>query len=236
MKKEQFNSWLQRKVETQAKITMAACASMAVLGLLAFLIQGGLLYLLFSAAYGSRFLGSVIVLGLFGGMGAFTVLTAPKQLRDAQHEISDGAKEVDIRIAPTLSNAWTFAMGSLESDQSIPQRIISLMMLVPRLLWTSYFVFGRITEVKNVHVDDCSKVLRMILKRDERIEASEVAEKYTDMDVPRILRELSLIDGVVFLTKESVGLSVAKRFKDAVENAFFSEGSTSPASPFNSTE
>ena len=48
MKKEQFNAWLKSRVQASIKITMGACAGMIAVGLLAFLLQGGLLYIIFS--------------------------------------------------------------------------------------------------------------------------------------------------------------------------------------------
>ncbi|MEQ9407349.1 MAG: hypothetical protein RIK87_06460 [Fuerstiella sp.] len=219
MKKEFFHDWLRRRVEGRWKITVSAAAAMAALGLLAFVVQAGILYLLLSVAYGSRSMAAIVVLLLFGGMGIVTCLTAPRQLRDSEHEIQVGFRTVTVRLAPTLASAWTYAMGSLESDQSIPMRIVSIMMLVPRLLWTSWHVFGRINRVRDIDVESTGKVLRMVLRKSERVEAEEIAEKYPDIDLPKTLRQLSFIDGVVFLTKDSVGISLANRFKDDLEKS-----------------
>ena len=228
MKKEVFNEWLRKRVEFQVKVTIGACAGMVALGLLALLIQGGLLYFLLSAAYGSRILAAAVVLLILCGMGAYVWVTGPTKLADADHEVQTGFKTITVRLAPTLSNAWTYAMGSMDSDQSIPERIVSLFMLIPRFFWTAWYVFGRITQVKEIDSESCGKVIRMVLKRSERVEAAEVAEKFKSMDMPTTLRQLSLIDGVVFLTKESVGISLANRFKDDLEQSL-SPNTNTPA-------
>ena len=217
MKTKHFNAWLRRRVRHQTKVTIGACAGMAVLGLLAFAIQGGLLYLIFSYAYSSRFLGVLTVVLLFGSMTGFVWLTAPSRLGDSVHEIMTGNGTVKVRLAPTLSNAWTFAMGSLETDQSIPERILSVMMLMPRMSWTSFYIFRRISRIKAVDIEGCSKILRIMLKRSERVEAAEIADQHTDMDAAAIFSQMSLIDGVVFLTKDEVGISLANRFRDDLE-------------------
>ena len=235
MKKEQFNTWLSGKVELQAKITIGACVAMACLGLLAFLVQGGLLYLALSAGYGSRVLAAAIVLAIFGGMGVYIFRTAPRTLCDGRHKVEIDGQNVTIRVAPTMSNAWTFAVGSLESDQSIPERIFGLMMIVPRMFWTAFYVFNRIDEVKRIDVEDCGKVLRLLLRKSERVEAEDIASKWQQMDLPKTLRQVSLVDGVVFLTKKGVGLSLAKRFTDMLEKDLYGNSmQASSASPFDS--
>jgi hypothetical protein len=234
MKKEQFNTWLSSKVEFQAKITIGACVAMACMGLLAFLLQGGLLYLALSAGYGSL-LATVIVLAIFGGMGLYTFRTAPRTLCDGRHKLQIDDNKVTILVAPTMSSVWTFAIGSLESDQSIPERIFGIMMIVPRMFWTASYVFNRIDEVRQIDVEDCGKVLRLLLKKSERVEAADIASKFSRMDLPKTLRQVSLVDGVVFLTKNGVGLSLAKRFTDMLEKDLYGNSmQVSSASPFDS--
>ncbi|MEO2030036.1 MAG: hypothetical protein ABGZ23_29580 [Fuerstiella sp.] len=234
MKKEQFNTWLSSKVELQAKITIGACVAMACIGLLAFLIQGGFLYLALSAGYGSL-LATVIVLAIFGGMGLYTFRTAPRTLCDGRHKLQIDDNNVTIRVAPTMSSTWTYAIGSLESDQSIPERIFGIMMIVPRMLWTASYVFNRIDEVKQIDVVECGKVLRLLLKKSERVDAADIASKFSRMDLPKTLRQVSLVDGVVFLTKDGVGLSLAKRFTEMLEKDLYGDSrQVSAASPFDS--
>jgi hypothetical protein len=234
MKKEQFNTWLSSKVEFQAKITIGACVAMACLGLLAFLLQGGLLYLALSAGYGSRLLAATIVLAVFGGMGLYIFRTAPRTLCDGRHKLQIDDNTVTIRVAPTMSSVWTYAIGSLESDQSIPERILGIMMVVPRMFWTASYVFNRIDEVRQINIANCGKVLRLLLKKSERVDATAIALKWHQLNLPRTLRQVSLIDGVVFLTKDGVGLSLAKRFTDTLEKDLHGDSrQVSSASPFD---
>ncbi|MCA9048922.1 MAG: hypothetical protein KDA89_09365 [Planctomycetaceae bacterium] len=216
MKKSQFDEWLRGRVEFQRKVTIGGCAAMAAVALIAFLLQGGLLYILLAWGYG-RAAAIVSLLLIFGGMGIYTFLTAPKQLCDSLHDVTVDDRTVQLRIAPTMAAAWTYGLGSLDSDQSIPERIFGLLMVVPRMLWTSMYVGHRVQDVQAINVADCGRVLRFVLKKAERVNAAEIAEKFPDIDLTGILRQVSLIDGVVFLTKESVGLSLANRFRDDLE-------------------
>jgi len=233
MKKEQFNNWLSRKVDAQAKLTIGACVSMVALGLLAFLLEGGILYLLLSWGYG-RVPAAVTVLTIFGGMGLYIFRTAPQTLCDGRHEVQIDDRTVTIKVAPTMSNAWTYAIGSLESDQSVPERIFGIMMIVPRMMWTSSYVFNRIDQVRQIDVAECGKVLRLLLKKSERVDAEDIASKWHRMNLSKTLRQVSLVDGVVFLTKNGLGLSLAKRFTETLEKDLYGDSrQVSPASPFD---
>ncbi|MCR9198105.1 MAG: hypothetical protein NXI04_05650 [Planctomycetaceae bacterium] len=216
MNKDDFNSWLAERTQTQSKLLMGAIVAMCGIGLLGFLIQGGLLYAIFSAAY-SRVAAIVVLLGLFGGMGYFTWLTGPKTLKDEVHEVELVDGTVRIPIAPSLSNAWTYAMGSRDSALSILERIFAFLMLVPRMFWTAWYLTKRVHDVRAINVRECGAILRFVLKKAERVDATEIAEKRPKTNLPETLRQLSLLDGVVFLVRGKLGLTLANRFKDDVE-------------------
>ena len=216
MKSAHFNAWLSDRVEFQTKIVMGAIGGMVAIGLAALAVQGGLLFIMLQWGYGTG-VAIVTVTGIFGSIGYFTYLTAPKIHKDQRHRVMIRGEKVRVSFAPTIAASWTFAFGSLDSDQSIPERIFAMFMIVPRMFWTAWHLSQRIQDVKEIDVEDCGRVLRMVLKKAERVEVTEIAEKFPKMDIPRTMRQVSLIDGVVFLTKESVGLSLARRFHDDLE-------------------
>lgn len=216
MNKDEFNNWLADRKNSQAKLVISAIIAMCAIGLVAFLVQGGLLYLALAAGY-NRVTGIVVLIGLFGGMGYFTWLTGPKTLKDEPHKVELPDHTVEVMIAPSMSNAWTYAMGSRESSLSIPERIFALFMLVPRLFWTAWYLSKRVSDVREIDVRECGAILRFVLKKAERVDATEIAEKRPQTDLPVTLRQLSLIDGVVFLIRGKLGLTLANRFKDDVE-------------------
>lgn len=227
MTKEEFNEWLTERVEAQTKLTIGAVVAMVGLGLLAFAFQGGLLTAIFSLSLGWT-LGFLIVLAIFAAMGYFVHMMAPKKHCDSRHKIDLKSKKTKIRVAPTIANTWSFALGSIDSDQSIFERIFGLMMIVPRMFWTARYLHKRVAEVRDIDVPACGRVLRLALQKAERISVNEVEEKYPKMEIVKTMRQVSLIDGVVFLTKDGIGLSLASRFKEDLEESL-SKGEETPA-------
>lgn len=218
MKKEAFYNWLSDRLRNQTRLTIAACSGMVVVGLLALLIQGGLLYLLLSVAY-SPAVGAAVVLLLLGLGTLFVWTTAPQHLNGREHDVQVGFNTVTITLMPTLANAWTYAMGSMETDQSIPERLVKLFLLIPRMFVTAWYVFQRIELAKEIDAENCGKVIRLVLRKSESVQVTEVAEKWPDMDIRATMKQLSLIDGVVFLTRGEPAISIANRFKDDLDKA-----------------
>ena len=60
---------------------------------------------------------ALVVLLLVGGTSALVWKTAPSQLTDSQHDVPSGFKKTKVYLAPTLAHCWTFAMGSMDSNQ-----------------------------------------------------------------------------------------------------------------------
>ncbi len=226
MTKEEFNEWLTERVETQTKLTIGAVVAMVGLGLLAFVIQGGLMAAILSLNVGWT-IAILIVFAIFGAMYYYVHMMAPKKHCDSRHKIDLKKKKTKIRLAPTIANSWSFALGSIDTDQSIFERIFGIMMIVPRMFWTARYLHKRAGEVRDIDVSACSKVLRMALQKAERVSVNEIEEKYESMEILKTMRQVSLIEGVVFLTKKGVGLSLASRMKEDLAE-FLNRGKEKP--------
>ena len=120
-------------------------------------------------------------------------------------------------------------MGSRDSELSIPERIFAFFMLVPRLFWTAWYLSGRVQSVRQIDVRECGAILRYVLKKAERVDATEIAKKRPQTNLPLTLKQLSLLDGVVFLVRGKLGLTLANRFKDDVEKSLISSGNATSA-------
>jgi hypothetical protein len=89
-----------------------------------------------------------------------------------------------------------------------------MLMIVPRMFWTSWYTFQRWQRLQQLDLPSCAIILRILLRKAERVEVETFADKRPDLDLPRILYEVSMLDGVVFLTKRGLGLSLAPRLTE----------------------
>lgn len=216
MKKEEFRQWVTDRVASQTRLVTAAVCIMAAIGIVAFLIEAIVVKWIIVTGFtkGSPLLAWFITLAILGTVFIATWLRMPKHLADASYPAEINGQEVPIAVAPSMGVVWTFALGSIDSDRTWIERLLGLLAMPQRLLCAAWYVYHRVQQLRALNIPGCAAVLRVLFRKAERVEVSDIAEKLTHTDLPPTLRDVSLIDGVVFLTRRTVGISLAPRLVD----------------------
>lgn len=215
MKKDEYRRWFSDQLVLQNRLLMGAIAAMAGLGLVATLLEmvlfASILHVGFRFPWPLAFLFTIAILGfvLF-----VTYLRLPKQLADREHEVELDDRITTIHTAPTMTAVWTYALGSLESDQSWVERLLGMLALPQRLFCAAYFAWQRTEQLKSIDVNNCAAVIRLLDRKSERIEVGQLVEELQLSSLEETLRNLSLIDGVMFLAQKTLGLSLTNRLVD----------------------
>jgi len=218
LKKEQMRRWLTERLQTQKQLVMAAMVGMAVIGTVATLIEFVLFYLIIRIGFiQSGVLAMLATLGILATIQYFTLLWMPKQLADIDHESVSEDEVTIVKSAATMSSAWTYAFGSLESDRTWIEILLGLLSLPQRMFAAAWFSWQRKREIEAVEIAPCALILRLLHKEAERVDLKKITEEVELTDLAQTLRQVSLIDGVVFLKRNSVGLSLANRLVDDIE-------------------
>lgn len=218
LKKEQMRRWLTERLQTQKQLVMAAVVGMAVIGTVATLIEFVLFYLIIRIGFlKSGAPAMLATLMILATIQYFTLLWMPKQLADIDHESVSEDEVTIVRSAATMSAAWTYAFGSLESDRTWIEILLGLLSLPQRMFAAAWFSWQRKGEIDAVEIAPCALILRLLHKEAERVDLKKITEEIELTDLTQTLRQVSLIDGVVFLTRNSVGLSLANRLVDDIE-------------------
>ncbi len=215
MKKDEYRRWFSDQILLQNRLLMGAIAAMAGLGLVATLLE----MLIFASILRVGFVGSWIVAflmttGILGAVLFLTFIRLTKQLGDREHELEQDEGITIIRTAPTMTAVWTYALGSLETDQSWVERLLGMLALPQRLFCAAYFAWQRTVQLKAVDMNSCAAVIRLLDRKAERVEVGQLIEELQISDPPATLRNLSLIDGVMFLAQKTLGLSLTNRLVD----------------------
>lgn len=218
MKKDEYRRWFADQLTQQNRLLTGAMAALVGLGLIAVLIEATLFatILHFGILSGPWPTAYFVSFCIQGAMLFVTFLRLSKQLPDTEHEVELEEGFTVIRTAPTMSTVWTYALGSLETDQTWIERLFSILALPQRLFCAAWFTWQRIIRLKTIDINDCSTVVRLLDRKRERIEVSELAEELQLPDIATTLSNVSLIDGVMFLKQKSMGLSLTNRLVDAM--------------------
>lgn len=218
LKKEQMRRWLDERLQTQKQLVTAALVGMVVIGTIATLMEFTLFYLILSIGFINSKPGAIIAtLMILATIQYFTILWMPGQLADVEHESISEDEVIVVKSAATMSSAWTYAFGSLESDRSWVEILLGLLSLPQRMFAAAWFAFQRKAEIEAVDIAPCALILRLLHQEAERVDLKKITEEVELPDLAKTLRQVSLIDGVVFLTRNSVGLSLANRLVDDIE-------------------
>jgi hypothetical protein len=215
LKKEEMRRWLGDRLLMQSRLTTGALAGMVIMGLIATMMEFTLFYFIIKVGFiSSGALAVLVTLGLLAMIQFATWLRLPKQLPDKIHEAELETGVIELKTAPDMTAVWTYAFGSLESERTWVEILLGLLSLPQRMCAAAWFTWQRLQELKAVEIAPCALVIRLLHKESERVELSKIIEEVPMDDVTAMLRQVSLIDGVVFLTRKSIGLSLANRLVD----------------------
>ena len=218
LKKEQMRRWLTERLQTQKQLVTAAMVGMSIIGTIATLMEFVLFYLILRIGFlKSGAPAMLATLMILATIQYFTLLWMPKQLADIDHESVSEDEVTVVKSAATMSAAWTYAFGSLESDRTWVEILLGLLSLPQRMFAAAWFAWQRKGEIEAVEIASCALILRLLHKEAERVDLNKITEEIELPDLAKTLRQVSLIDGVVFLTRNSVGLSLANRLVEDIE-------------------
>ena len=216
MTKRGFKNWVYKRIEAQKKLTIAAAVGMIAVGSVLFLVVGGILCFALHFSLGKLWAFGVVGL-LFGIMGSISWKQARAELSDVRYKVACKGREQKVSVAHATSWVWTWAFGNPDSDQSITQWIAGIAMFVPRLFCAAWYMFLRIKDVRNIDSQTTLDIMKILFRRDERVEVAEIAESLVDVDLEKAVRDVSLLDGIVFLTKSELAISLAPRLNEDLE-------------------
>lgn len=218
MKKEQARRWLREWLQEQRRVTNFSFLGLAGLAAAAWPMELGLVTLVLRVGFlGSWLMALLVAGGLLGLVQWLTLRRLPDNLGDRVVSVADtGAAEVQYRLAQGLPAVWTYAFGSMDTDLSWQEKLIAILCMPQRLVSAAVFAKRRQQELLGVDVDQCAAVLRHLYREAERVEISKLAEELQLRSPVTVIREVSLIDGVLLLTRRTAGLSLAGRLAESM--------------------
>ena len=217
MKKDDFRRWMEDYLVTQRRLVMGSVAGMATIGAIATLMEFGAILLIAKVGFfSSWFLCALMALGVLAAAQFVTWLRMPKELGDVVQEVAMDEGSVTVRIPLGLPVAWTYGFGSMDTDQSRIELMLNLLTIPQRMCCAAWFAWQRFQELKTVDAATIASIIRLLHKKAERVGVKELADELDLRDVPTAIRQVSLIDGVVMLSRGEPGLSLANRLTDAL--------------------
>ncbi|MEX0717431.1 MAG: hypothetical protein WD066_12630 [Planctomycetaceae bacterium] len=213
--------WLREKVRREARLSLAG-------GLALFALGAALLWLTYWAAYGlaafylewmwpdDDALKPWAALALVGLLFVGNALLSRAYLDHLEMDL-DPHHSLKLGVFRATGFGWAYAFSSPARAHASFKMILTILFVGPRAMMGAWRSCVRARELQQVDVKNCVPVLRIALHRQRRVPFVELADTLPDVDWQSAVRQLSLLDGVVFLPSEPAGLAVTPSFADEFE-------------------
>lgn len=218
MKKEQAKRWLQEWLQHQQQVTKYSFLGLAGLSAAAWVLELGFVTVILRLGFVGSWLSAFVLSGAALGLVQWlTLRRLSENLGDRVVVVVDAnSGEVQYRLAQGLPAVWTYAFGSMDTDLSWQEKLVAMLCMPQRLAAAAVFANRRQRELQQVSTDHCAAVLRYLYREAERVEISKLAEELQLKSPVTVIREVSLIDGVLLLTRRTAGLSLAGRLAESM--------------------
>lgn len=221
MAKPKLGDWLQVRVVQQSRLCLLSPLLLVPAAVLATLLTSW-------AVFFALMLGVSPLLGLSvravtittGGILAILFVwqfTIGRAHREEWHFSGKptGAADVAIRVI-TGSPFASFALDPAAGMMFV--RMLSTLVLCgPRFCVLAWDLVKRGRRLQRMNVPGCAAVLTILVKRQSRVSIEELLRELPRENLAEILPQLADIDGVVFLSTDPPGLTVAPRLQEEVQ-------------------
>lgn len=120
---------------------------------------------------------------------------------------------VTLNFSRTTGNGWVLLFDPGVAHGFV--KVIALMYLTaPRMLGLALMLHHKANRLREMDVPTCSRVIGMLMRAQGRVPIEKIADEFPDEDISNIVQSLADVDGVVFLEKNGVGLTLAPRFME----------------------
>jgi hypothetical protein len=223
MNQKQLQQWLTKKLTTQQRLLWIA----AVASLLAGVI---LLYLTFWITYGILWfttywwisLSHSTLMMISGLILMFLFIANATTNRESLDtiELNVGPhRDLQVVVTRTAGMGWMMAFSDAKAARSTIKMIATLLFTGPRITVHTWKLIQKAARLRTIGIANCSTVLLQAIKLGERLTFESLLDDFSKESLPTLISDLTLIEGVVLLTSEPPGLTLAPHFVDELKNS-----------------
>lgn len=181
----------------------AACAAAATL--VTWLAAFGFLYLWIGYGGLGTFLAAVFAAAAVAGLFLLNRKLTP-DLAD-RLTVDTARGPVRLRVARLTGASW-MQLFEFDADQHPAVRVVlNLLLLAPRLVLLTRLTWGLSGRLKRVDLAATGRAVDLLMAADGRVPLPELIDEFPLADPQRLIDDLTGVDGVVFLIRDTPGLT-----------------------------
>lgn len=218
MAKPKLSDWLRVRVVQQTRLCLLSPLLLVPAAVLATMLTGWAIFVALTMGLGSllglSWRAITIATGCLLGVLFLWQFTKGRKHREEWHFSGkkSGATDVAIRVV-TGSPFVAFALDPAAGMMFV--RLLAMMLLCgPRFCVLAWDLVQRGRRLQKMNVPGCAAVLSALIKRQSRMSIDELQRELPQANLAETLPQLGDIDGVVFLSTEPLGLTLAPRLQE----------------------
>ena len=141
----------------------------------------------------------------------FTVGKRDRADHDFAGKTFSGMEWAMIRAA---SSGWGVFIFDPELGGPLVRFVSAVFLTSPRMIELSQELKRRATRLERADAALCSKVVRRMVKTQKRVTMVDMQKNMPNEDLASLVQILTDVDGIIFLTKNGIGLTLAPRFNE----------------------
>lgn len=221
MAKPKLSDWLQERVTREGRLCFLSPLLLIPGALLATVVTGWAIFMVMLLVLGSLF--ALRFNQIMAATCLVMVILFVWQLtkgRTHREEWQFSGREMGVTdLVVRVVTGSPFAVLALDpaAGKMFVRMLATLLLTGPRLFVLAWDLVQRGRRLKALDVAACTKVLSVLLKRQSRISMQDLLNDVPATTLKTALPQLGDVDGVVFLSTEPIGLTLAPRFQQDFE-------------------
>lgn len=210
-----LQAWFASRVAESIRWNTACAALLIPSGMLATFLTYWAVWILIRLGLGSLFdLSSAATHGL---TTTFVVVSFVWQFTVGRHFEETYAITRDKSEQQKISLTREVRRWDPEIAAMLIRALTLTFLMGPRMLGASVQLWYRARRLKQMNIRVCGQIVAFLMKAQGRVEIDDIAQRFPDNDVVRLLQPLADFDGIVFLQKDSLALTLAPRLVEDFE-------------------
>lgn len=220
-KNDGVSAWLEQKARKQAKLYFLGAAALLPAGivvlLITYLVICFVLWLAFSWLLPHLVLVGLVALGVVALLFRGNAVTDPEYLDELRFNQVPGGR-ITVTVARATGGSWLMAFTGADSAHTFIKPIVTFLFQGPRILTLAWRMFRKGRRLQSIDVAACAKVLVLLLNSGRRIAFDDILLRRPEIDPLLVFPQLRDIDGVLFLSTEPQGLTIAPHLVDEISD------------------
>jgi hypothetical protein len=215
-----LQSWFATRVAESIRWNAASAALLIPGGALATWLTYWIVWAMISLGLGRLFELSWTTIDIMAAVFVAVIFvwqfTTGRYFEETYALTRDEHAEQKVALTRATGHSWTLLLD-LEVASMLVRALTVSFLMGPKMLGASVQLWYRVNRLKKMDVSACGQVVRLLMKAQGRVDIDDVAKKFPEADVVDLVQPLADFDGVVFLQKDSLGLTLAPRLVEDFE-------------------